>query len=123
MIPDGLKLIVLLLSFIAQIGVLLLVLVGLPAIPIGIIVGIRRARAISRPVSDLAVAAGAFASGNLDSRVKNIKGQDELAGLQHGFNDMADLVQTTMTIEAQQRDLAEQALVANRDLVVNVSHD
>ncbi len=122
-IPEGFKLIVLVLSFVAQIGAVLLILVGVPAIPIGIIVGIRRARAISRPVFDLARAAGAFASGDLNSRVKNIRGDDELAALQHGFNNMADLLQTTMTIEAKQRDRAEQALIANRDLVANVSHE
>jgi signal transduction histidine kinase len=55
--------------------------------------------------------------------VRTIRGEDEVANLQRGFNQMADLVQTSMTDEAAQRDRAEQALIANRDLVANVSHE
>jgi len=122
-VPEGLEFLWLVLSFTAQIGALLLVLVGVPAIPIGIFVGIRRARAISRPVFELAAAAAAFAAGDLDSRLRNIRGKDELAALQIGFNGMADLLQTTLNTEAEQRSLAEQALASNRDLIANVSHE
>jgi len=122
-VPEGLEFLWLVLSFTAQIGALLLVLVGVPAIPIGIFVGIRRARAISRPVFELAAAADAFAAGDLDSRLRNIRGKDELAALQIGFNGMADLLQTTLNTEAEQRSLAEQALASNRDLIANVSHE
>ncbi len=122
-VPEGLAFLWLVLTFAAQIGALLLVLVGVPAIPIGIFVGIRRARAISRPVFELAEAADAFAAGDLDSRVRKIRGKDELAELQRGFNGMADLLQTTLNTEAEQRTLAEHALASNRDLIANVSHE
>ena len=63
-----------------------------------------------------------FAGGDLSARVE-VKGQDEVAALQRGFNEMADHVQSTMLTEAEQRALAEQALAANRDLIANVSHE
>lgn len=121
-LPSGLDLLVLVLTFMAQIGVLLLVFVGVPAIPVGIVFGIRRARAISRPISTLAETAGAFAAGDRAARV-TVTGHDEIADLQRGFNNMADLLQSTMTTEAEQRALAEHALAANRELIANVSHE
>ena len=122
-IPRGWDLFHLLLVFIAQFGVFLLVLVGLPAIPVGIIIGIRRGRAISRPIRDLASVATHFAAGDLTARVAPIRGQDEVAGLQREFNKMADRLQSSVTDEAEQRAIAERALTANRDLIANVSHE
>lgn len=110
------------LQFFAVISLLILALVGIPAVPIGIITGIRRARAISRPVSMLAATADRFAQGDLSARVK-VKGQDEVAWLQHSFNSMADRLQGAMAQEAAQRERAEHALAANRELVANVSHE
>jgi methyl-accepting chemotaxis protein len=83
------------LQFFAVIGFLILALVGIPAVPIGIITGIRRARAISRPVSILAATADRFAQGDLSARVQ-VRGQDEVASLQHSFNSMADRLQGAM---------------------------
>jgi signal transduction histidine kinase len=121
-LPEGLDLVVLVLSFISQLGIVLLVLIGVPAIPIGIVIGIRRARAISRPILKLSRTATDYAGGDLSSRVE-VKGQDEVAALEQGFNEMADQVQTIMRTEADQRSLAEHALAANRDLIANVSHE
>lgn len=121
-LPEGFDLAVLILTFVLQFGVILLVTIGVPAIPVGIIFGIRRARAISRPISKLANTADAFAAGDLGARVK-VEGRDEIAELQRGFNDMADLLQSTMVDESEQRSLAEHALSANRELIANVSHE
>ena len=121
-LPEGLDFVLLVLSFAAQLGIVLLVLIGVPAIPIGIVFGIRRARAISRPILALSHTATAFARGDLAARVE-VKGRDEVAGLQRGFNEMADRMQATMHQEAEQRSLAEQALSANRELIANVSHE
>jgi signal transduction histidine kinase len=109
-------------QFVALIGLLVLALVGIPAVPIGIITGIRRARAISRPVSALAATADRFARGDLSARVV-VKGQDEVASLQHSFNSMAEHLQEALAREAAQRERAEEALDANRELVANVSHE
>jgi signal transduction histidine kinase len=111
------------LSFIGQMAVVLLLAVGLPAIPIGIVIGIRRARAISRPISDLARAGQALTDGDLSARVTEIKGDDEVALLQRGFNAMAESFQIAVHTEAEQRARAEQALAAKRDLIANVSHE
>jgi signal transduction histidine kinase len=121
-LPGGLRFALLVLSFVLQFGIILLVTVGVPAIPVGIIFGIRRARAISRPISNLANTADAFAAGDLDARVK-VESKDEIGELQRGFNSMADLLQSTMENESEQRSRAEQALTANRDLIANVSHE
>jgi signal transduction histidine kinase len=120
--PEGRELALLIVTFVAQFGAILLVSVGVPAIPVGIIFGIRRARSISRPISNLANTADAFAAGDLSARVK-VEGRDELADLQRGFNSMADLLQSTMVDESEQRSLAECALTANRELIANVSHE
>jgi signal transduction histidine kinase len=122
-VPSGWGLLHLLAIFTAQFGTFLLLLVGLPAIPVGIVLGIRRGRAIGRPISNLADTAGRFAAGDFSSRVGKISGQDEVAELQHEFNGMADLLQSTMANEAEQRTLAEQALAANQELIANVSHE
>jgi signal transduction histidine kinase len=58
----------------------------------------------------------------MSARVK-VEGRDEIAELQRGFNTMADLLQTTMADESEQRTLAEHALNANRELIANVSHE
>jgi signal transduction histidine kinase len=118
----GLPFWVLVAQFIGVIGLLVLALVGIPAVPIGIITGIRRARAISRPVAMLAATADRFARGDLSARVQ-VKGQDEVASLQHSFNAMAERLQGALAREAAQRERAEQALTANRELVANVSHE
>jgi signal transduction histidine kinase len=107
---------------VAGIGILFMILVGVPGLPIGVITGIRRARAISKPITALAVTANRLAQGDFTARVK-VKGQDELASLQTSFNEMADGLQNALANEANQRARAEQALEANRQLVANVSHE
>jgi two-component system sensor histidine kinase BaeS len=91
-------------------------------LPIGVIAGIRRARAISRPITLLAATANRLAQGDFSARVP-VKGQDELASLQTSFNEMAEGLENALTNEADQRARAEQALQANRQLVANVSHE
>jgi signal transduction histidine kinase len=118
----GLPLWYMIAQFIGFIGLLVLALVGIPAVPIGIITGIRRARAISRPVAVLAATADRFAKGDLSARVQ-VRGQDEVASLQHSFNSMAEHLQGALAREAAQRQRAEEALAANRELVANVSHE
>jgi signal transduction histidine kinase len=118
----GFPLWVLAAQFIGVIGLVVLALVGIPAVPIGVITGIRRARAISRPVALLAATADRLAHGDLSARVQ-VRGQDEVASLQHSFNAMAERLQGALAREAAQRERAEQALAANRELVANVSHE
>jgi signal transduction histidine kinase len=118
----GLPLWYMIAQFVGFIGLLVLALVGIPAIPIGIITGIRRARAISRPVATLAATADRFAKGDLSARIQ-VRGQDEVASLQHSFNSMAEHLQGALAREAAQRQRAEEALAANRELVANVSHE
>src|SRR5215217_2509239 len=79
-------------TFVGLIGLLVLALVGIPAVPIGVVTGLRRARAISRPVALLAATADRFARGDLSARVQ-VKGQDEVASLQVSFNSMAEHLQ------------------------------
>lgn len=109
-------------QFIGVIGLIVLMLVGIPAVPIGVITGLRRARAISKPVTALAVTADRFAQGDLSARV-TVRGQDEIASLQRSFNLMAERLQSALAEEADQRARAEHALAANRELVANVSHE
>ncbi|MCC6791923.1 MAG: HAMP domain-containing histidine kinase [Thermomicrobiales bacterium] len=121
-LPEGFDFAVLVLTFVLQFGVILLITVGVPAVPVGIVFGIRRARAISRPIQNLANTADRFAGGDLAARV-TVESRDEIGELQRGFNQMADLLQSTMLNESEQRARAEHALVANRDLIANVSHE
>lgn len=121
-LPTGQGLVRLAASFIGAIGVTLLVAVGIPAIPVGIIVGIRRGRAIAQPVVTLATTAQRLAEGDYSARVE-VKGEDEVAGLQGSFNTMADRLQSSMAQEAAERTRAQELLGANRDLIANVSHE
>jgi signal transduction histidine kinase len=109
-------------QFIGAVGLVVLMLVGVPALPIGVVTGLRRARAISKPITALAFAADRFASGDLSARVR-VRGKDEIASLQRSFNAMADNLQAALQREAAQRARAEDALAANRELVANVSHE
>ncbi len=121
-LPGGNELLLLGLSYVGQIGFVIALLVGIPAIPVGVVIGIRRARGISKPIRDLASCAEAFAEGDLSTRV-DVQGEDEIADLGKRFNEMADRLQATMALEAASRARAEQLLAANRDLVANVSHE
>ena len=109
-------------TIIAQIGLVLLLMVGLPAIPISIVIGIKRGRAIARPISALAVASERLADGDLDTRV-DVRGDDEIGTLQRGFNVMAARLQESMRRESEQRERSEELLAANRELIANVSHE
>ena len=101
---------------------MLALLIGLPAIPIGTVIGIRRARAISRPITELARATDAIAERRLDARVR-VEGEDEIAALGRRFNEMADRLQASVAREAAARARAESLLAANKELVANVSHE
>ncbi len=121
-LPTGLPLVGLMIRYVGEIALTILFLIGLPAIPIGMIVGIRRARAIARPVSELAATAEAIGEDRLDARVR-VEGDDELAQLGRRFNQMADRLQESLGREAAARARAEGLLAANRELVANVSHE
>lgn len=103
-------------------GLFFVLFFGVPAIPVAAFIGVRRARAISRPVKELAQTVGRFASGNLQARVE-VKGEDEIAALGTSFNRMADQLEASLATEIAARTRAEQLLSANRDLVANVSHE
>ncbi|MDP9357260.1 MAG: cell wall metabolism sensor histidine kinase WalK, partial [Chloroflexota bacterium] len=121
-LPGGNDLLLLGMSYVGQIGLVIALLVGIPAIPVGVVIGIRRARGISKPIRELAGCAEAFAEGDLSTRV-DVQGEDEIADLGKRFNEMADRLQATIVLEAASRARAEQLLAANRDLVANVSHE
>jgi two-component system sensor histidine kinase BaeS len=109
-------------TLIFQVGLVILILVGLPAIPVSIFIGIKRGRSIARPISALAVASEQLASGNLDTRVTP-SGEDEIGTLQRGFNSMAARLQESMQRESDQRLRSDELLAANRELIANVSHE
>ena len=104
------------------IGLILIVIIGLPAILVALVIGINRARMIARPVNDLARAAERLASGDLSVRVW-VATSDEVARLARAFNRMGDQLQQSIEQEADARSRAEKLLATNRDLVANVSHD
>ena len=121
-LPSGWGFVALVMEYVGKIALLIGLLIGLPAIPIGTVIGIRRARAISRPITELAVAADAIAEQRLDARVR-VEGNDEIGVLGRRFNEMADRLQESLTREAAARERAEALLAANRELVANVSHE
>jgi signal transduction histidine kinase len=120
--PAGWRWVLLTLNFVGQIGLTTALIVGIPAIPVAAIIGIRRANTISRPVRELADATQAFSKGQLDARVP-IRSHDEIGALEDNFNHMADQLETAIEEEAELRQRAEQLLAANRDLIANVSHE
>jgi len=120
--PTGWGLVALAMQYVGRIALTIAALVGIPAIPVGIVVGIRRAQAIGRPIADLANAADAIAMQHLDVRVQ-VDGDDEIASLGRRFNQMADRLQASLTREAAARAEAEHLLSQSRDLVANASHE
>ena len=120
--PAGQALVVLTLRYVGQIALTIAILVGIPAIPVGLAIGLRRARAIAKPVTNLAAATTEIAAGNLDVRTE-VAGDDEIADLGRSFNRMADRLQESIETEAEARERAEKLLAANRELVANVSHE
>jgi signal transduction histidine kinase len=121
-LPTGWGLVGLALEYVGTIALTIAALVGIPAVPVGIVVGIRRAQAISRPITELADAADAIAEQRLDARVR-VAGEDEIGTLGLRFNQMADRYQESLTREAAARAQAELLLAQSRDLVANVSHE
>lgn len=106
----------------ATVGLVLTIVVGVPAILVALIIGINRARSIARPVNDLARAAERLAAGDLSVRVW-VPTDDEIARLARAFNRMGDRLQESLEQEADARARAERLLATNRDLVANVSHE
>ncbi len=122
LIPEGSNLLIETVVGVIAGGLFFIFLFSIPALPAAAFLGIRRARAISRPIKELARAAGQLASGDMRVRVQ-IKGEDEIADLGTSFNRMADRLESSMATEVAARGRAEQLLAANRDLVANVSHE
>jgi signal transduction histidine kinase len=105
-----------------EIGVVLAIFVAIPAVPVAIITGFRRARSISEPVEQLATVASRVANGDLSARVE-VTGEDEIARLESEFNQMADQLGDALKEETTHRARAEWLLAANRSLISNVSHE
>jgi signal transduction histidine kinase len=121
-VPQGLDMLRTALLAMGEIGVALAAFVAIPAIPVALVTGFRRANAISEPVEQLAVTAGRVAGGDLNARVE-VRGEDEIAQLESEFNRMADQLGEALHEETAHRNRAEQLLAANRHLVSNVSHE
>jgi signal transduction histidine kinase len=109
-------------KLILQLGLIVLIGIGLPAIPVSIAIAVKRGKAIGKPIKDLAAAGERLANGELDSRVQ-VTGEDELARLQAGFNEMADHLQDAIKQESEQRARSDELLAANQELIANVSHE
>ncbi len=121
-VPQGVDMIRTALLAMGEIGVALAVFVAIPAIPVALITGFRRANSISQPIVDLAAVAGQVARGDLNARVQ-VRGEDEIARLESEFNQMADQLGEALGEETAHRNRAEQLLAANQLLVSNVSHE
>ena len=121
-LPTGWKAIGLALEYSGDIALTIALLVGIPAIPVGVVIGIRRAQAIGRPISELATVADLLAQQRLDVRVR-VQGEDEIGLLGERFNQMADRLQESLTREGAARARAEALLAANKELIANVSHE
>ena len=121
-LPTGWRFAALVLQYVGELALAIALLIGLPAIPIGTLIGIRRARAMGRPITELAIAADAIAEQHLDARVR-VDGDDEIATLGRRFNQMADRLEQSLNREAAARARAEALLAANQELVANVSHE
>jgi signal transduction histidine kinase len=85
-------------------------------------VGYLLARRLARRLEGLAAAADGLAAGDLTRRAREDSG-DELGQLAARFNAMADRLGASIAALASERDRAEQALRARRELVANVSHE
>jgi two-component system OmpR family sensor kinase len=87
------------------------VVAGLGTIALGVVVALRVARTVARPVADTAAAADRIAGGDLDARVPEPPGthDDELTRLARSVNAMAAAL--------------GQSRAAERDFLLSVSHD
>ena len=122
LIPEGSNLLIETAIGVIAGGLFFIFLFSIPALPAAAFLGIRRARAISRPIKDLARAAVLLSGGDMRVRVQ-VRGEDEIAHLGTSFNRMADRLEASLATEVAARARAEQLLAANRDLVANVSHE
>lgn len=82
-----------------------------------ILISIWLAARVTRPVEDLAVAAGAVAGGNWDAHVR-VSGTDELAQLAEAFNKM-----THEIIEQRERLVQSERVAAWRELARRLAHE
>ncbi len=94
-------------------------------LPVGAVFGYLASRRTVRRVRQLEASAARVAAGDLDQRV-DVAGSDELAGLEAGFNAMAEQLQGSLTAERQLSGAAaratERARIA-RELHDSVSQD
>lgn len=96
-----------------DLGLLTILLVFATVVSLGF--GFALAGMISNAARRMAHAARDLAQGNLAARAQ-VEGQDELAGLAHDFNRMAERLASAMA----EREKMEEA---RRDLIAAVSHD
>jgi signal transduction histidine kinase len=86
------------------------------------VVGYLLARRLVRRLEQLGGATEAFARGDLSQRV-DVGSNDEVAQVARRFNAMADRLSDTLAELSHEKQVAEAALVAKRELVANVSHE
>lgn len=80
------------------------------------------ARHVTRPIEQLAGAAGQIAAGDLEQRIV-VQSVDELGQLGDDFNTMAARLAERERALLVEKERAEQLLQGNRRLVANVSHE
>lgn len=90
---------------------------------VALVFGYLVSRRLVYNLESLTGAANAIAGGNLERRVTLPLVQDEVGQLAGRFNYMAGRLQESQANLAQEKLVAEQALLAKRELVANVSHE
>jgi signal transduction histidine kinase len=106
-------------NFSAQLGVGLLVL--LVALPVGAVFGLLSTRRLLARLRHLAASTAAVAGGDYQRRVP-VDGGDEVAGLEAGFNQMAEQLAGAMATERALAGAGERARIA-RELHDSISQD
>jgi len=103
----------------AQLGIGLLVL--LVALPVGAVFGLFSTRRLLARLRHLAASTAAVAGGDYQRRVP-VSGGDEVAGLEAGFNQMAERLAAAMATERALAGAGERARIA-RELHDSISQD
>jgi len=94
-----------------------LIIFSILAILIGIIVAYYISRVISKPVKEMAAAAGKIAAGDLTQDKIKVKAKDEIGDLAHAFNEMAiNLKKVIQRIQSS----AEQVAASSEELHATV---
>ena len=87
-----------------------------------ILIAIWMAHLLTRRITNVIGGIYRFQHGDLDHRLK-VRGQDEMAQLNHSFNRMADAVQASIVHLEDARRTAEQANRMKSEFLANMSHE